>query len=77
MCPIEVSICLRDFGVFRSFSRGFQYNIYKGEVLPACGGLQGGGAAGVWGVISFKEFLRCMLYLLYKIDVEYLFEINI
>ena len=36
-----------------------------------------GGGAGVWGVISFKELLRCMLYLLFKIDVAYLFEINI
>ena len=36
-----------------------------------------GGGAGVWGVISLKELLRCMLYLLYKIDVAYFFEINI
>ena len=38
--------------------------------------LQGGGA-GVWGVISFKEFLRCILYVLFNMHVEYLFKINI
>ena len=38
--------------------------------------LQGGGAGG-WGVILFKELLRCMLILLFKIYVAYMFEINI